>query len=263
MSVAIGKIIVKCVCFFGGNISTTWYDNPRLWKYDQITRLEGVRALFKFGEDVWLKWNIDEFRKFLKQPEYINRCILLKTDYNYKIKSKEWIDIVSRSDFFLCLSGTDTPMCHNSIESMSVGTIPIIGYQDWFFPALEHKKNAIVYSGKEDLVRKVKEVLMMPKEEILELRKNVIQYYEDYLSNKDFIERFESHEDGINTIMLHPRWINDEVEEIEGQHVFGELKNLIEKLSNSRAVSYVRNNLCYSLSSFHRHRSSYVLSAEN
>lgn len=215
----------KMRIFSGGNISLSWYENRKqLWKYNQLTRREGVRAIFKLGEDVQLRWNIEEFRQYLKQADYINRCIILKTDRALAININEWINIVAQSEFFLCLSGTDLPMCHNVIESMSVGTIPILSYQNWLFPALEHKKNAIVYSGKEDLVAKVKDVLMMTKEEILEIRANVLKYYDEYLSGKDFVKRFESNKGEINTIMLHPLWINNEAEEIEGQHIFNEIK---------------------------------------
>lgn len=233
----------KIRIFMGGNISRTWYDSPRLQKYDQLTRLEGIREVFQLGESVRLKWNVDEFRQFLKQSEYVNQCVLIKTDHSLSIPSKEWINIVGSSDFFLCLSGTDLPMCHNAIESLSVGTIPIIAYQDWFYPALEHKKNAIVYSGKKDLMEKVKEVLSMSGEEILRMRKNAIEYYDKYLSGNDFTRRFEFHDEKISTIMLHPRWINDEVEEIEGQKVFTEIKRLLEKLSKLDKDPIVQENL--------------------
>ena len=72
----------------------------------------------------------------------------------------------------------------------------------------------------------------MPKEETLEIRKNVIKYYDEYLSNVDFIKRFESHNGEISTIMLHPRWINNEVEGIEGQSNFKEIKELLRNRLN-------------------------------
>ena len=219
----------KMRIFFGGNINKKIYNFPNLQKYGQLTRLEGLKTVFQLGEHVRLKWNVQEFRQFLDQTVYSNQCILLKTDHLLKIKSKEWISIVSQGDFFLCLSGTDLPMCHNVIESMAVGTIPIISYPDWFFPALEHMKNAILYSGKEDLVKKIKDVLAMDKETIQEMRNNVIQFYDSHLSNSNFIKRIESNENKLNTMMLHPRLICDDKELTEGHRIFDEIRDLMEK----------------------------------
>ena len=42
------------------------------------------------------------------------------------------------------------PMCHNIIESMAVGVIPITNYPEWFDPDLEHMKNCIVFDDQKD-----------------------------------------------------------------------------------------------------------------
>jgi len=101
-------------------------------------------------------------------------------------------------------------MCHNVVESLAVGTIPIIGYPDWFFPPLEHRKNAIIYSGKEDLMQKVHEVFEMSSDDIADMRKNVIDFYEKYMTAEYFMRRFEASSGKVDTIMLHPRMVCDQ-----------------------------------------------------
>lgn len=215
----------KIKIFFGGNLAEKYYSNKNLKTYfNQLTRIEGIRAVSELEGSVELYNDRNIFDTRLKSKNYINKCLILQTDHTFPIKPVNWLDYVSSADFFLCLSGTDLPMCHNAIESMAVGTIPIIGYPDWFFPPLEHRKNAILYSGKEDLNEKVKEVLAMSQEEIGGMRQNVIAYHQANLTDNSFIDRFEQDKGNINTIMLHPR-INCTPKEIdEGSKVFSEIQ---------------------------------------
>jgi hypothetical protein len=126
----------------------------------------------------------------------------------------------------MCFSGTDLPMCHNVIESMSVGTIPILSYADWFFPSLEHKKNAIIYSGAVDLISKIKEVLAMNQETMDEMRRNVMDYYDQYLSQENLIRIFESNKEDVCTLMLHPRLVSKPKEEELGRQLVQKFKKI-------------------------------------
>jgi hypothetical protein len=151
----------------------------------------------------------------------------------------DWLDTVSKSDFFLCFSGVELPMCHNAIEAMAVGTIPIISYADWFFPALEHKKNAIVFKDEKDLVEKVNEVFQMPQEQIAEMRRNVLKYYETHLSAESFMKRYENlgH---LNTIMLHPRLIMDVKANTKGQMLIDQIKQKIQRRDVMIPLEFMR-----------------------
>ena len=73
------------------------------------------------------------------------------------------------------------PLCFNVIESMSVSTIPILQYPEYFDPPLEHLKNCIVFSNSEDLLRKIRNILSMSEKEISILKMNVISYYDEFL----------------------------------------------------------------------------------
>ena len=65
----------------------------------------------------------------------------------------------------------------------------------------------------------------MPPEEISVMRKNTIEYYERYLTNESFIQKFESQEDPVFTIMLHPRLVYTKDEEDEGRKLYNELQS--------------------------------------
>ena len=84
------------------------------------------------------------------------------------------------------------PMCHNVVEAMAVGTIPLIDYPEWLHPRLEHLTNCIAFDGKEDLVAKMRLALSMPTSKVAEMRANVAAYYSAYLQPEVAVERIEA-----------------------------------------------------------------------
>jgi hypothetical protein len=218
----------KIRVFFGGNTAKELYSNPIMKRQGQLTRLEALEALLADCPKVRYIENIQELRDILNSDKYLNEGRVWRADWqnnrSAKLNATKWLDTISRSDFFLCFSGTDFPMCHNAIESMAVGTIPIIGYHDWFTPALEHKKNAIVFSGTADLVQKVNEVFNMSPEETREMRQNVIKYYEEHLSQAGFIRKFEAASGKLNTLRLYPKLVCSEYQNKQAAEFMAELK---------------------------------------
>ena len=122
---------------------------------------------------------------------YANNCVIVDTNKTW-IDDKYWLMHLAKTDFFLAPPGIVMPMCHNIIEAMAVGAIPVTNYPEWFSPKLEHLKNCIQFSNKQDLVDKVKFILDMDNQGIKLLRENVIDYYEAYLTNEQFINAFEA-----------------------------------------------------------------------
>jgi hypothetical protein len=121
---------------------------------------------------------------------FANRCVLIDTGKTW-IDDRFWLDYLAKADFFLAPPGICMPMCHNIIEAMAVGAIPITSYPEWFRPHLRHMENCIVYSDAADLVEKMKFVLAMEQPQIRQLRKNVIRFFEEHLAPARFIARLE------------------------------------------------------------------------
>lgn len=120
----------------------------------------------------------------------------------FRVDERNWLRTLARADFFLCLPGYVMPMCHNAAESMAVGTVPIINYPEWFDPTLEHMRNCIVFDDAADLIKQVKEVLRMSHSQVLAMRRNVLDYYDRYLSPSAFVERIESRKEPNVTVLL-------------------------------------------------------------
>lgn len=210
---------------FGGNTTPGYYDNLNLRRYNQITRREGIAALLGKVDGVEEIQDLNQFIESIEQKELIKKCLLLRTEKVDRIDRRKWLEIVARSDFFLCLSGTDYPMCHNTIEAMALGVIPILGYPDWFLPPLTHMKNAIVYSGQEDLANKIKEVLSMPEDKIKELRSNVMDYYDQFMTPRRSLKDLENDKGNICTFMFYPKLLMTQ----EEQQKFAGIGHSLEK----------------------------------
>lgn len=99
-----------------------------------------------------------------------------------KTEESDWLKFLWKSEFFICPPGARMPWSHNCVEAMSAGAIPILEYGSLFHPALEHKKNCLSYTNYEGLKSVIKMALEMQPGEIEVMRKNVFNYYEQYLS---------------------------------------------------------------------------------
>lgn len=219
----------KLRIIFVGNTVAKGYGLKKLknW-YNKLTRYEGIQAALEIKDKVKNVGDSGKFCKTINEGSYINECRLVRTDCSTKLSVKDYWDIISRSDFFLALSGTDYPMCHNTIESMAVGTIPIMGYSEWFFPPLEHGKNALVYSNAEDLKAKVHDALSMDDQTIKTMRSNVIEYYKKYLTSASFVSEVEADHNKVITIMLHPRLVCTPQENEIGKQFMQELSRQVD-----------------------------------
>ncbi|GAA6764449.1 hypothetical protein AAFH68_03790 [Flavobacterium sp. CGRL1] len=67
------------------------------------------------------------------------------------IPHQQWRFYLSGCDFIFCAPGMTMPMCHNVLEAMSVGVIPILNYPHWLNPSLEDEINCLVYNNLSDI----------------------------------------------------------------------------------------------------------------
>jgi hypothetical protein len=132
---------------------------------------------------------------------FANKFVL--SDSGTGIEPSQWLPTLARAAFFLCAPGMVMPMCHNVVEAMAVGTIPLINYPEWLHPRLEHLTNCIVFDGKEDLVAKMRLALSMPASKVAELRANAAAYYDSYMRPEVVVERIEARPERDVTLLLH------------------------------------------------------------
>lgn len=106
---------------------------------------------------------------------------------DFRINNSEWFQQLAEANFFLALPGIRMPLCYNAVEAMSVGTIPILAYNQYFDPPLEHMVNCVRYSTEEDLISKIRLVLDLDEQSIAAMSKEVITYYDKFQSPGNFV----------------------------------------------------------------------------
>jgi hypothetical protein len=108
---------------------------------------------------------------------------------HFMIPRKEWLDVVKHAEFFLACPGTHMPLCHNLIESMARGVVPILEHPEFLDPPLQHDENCLVFQGREQLIKTFERVFQLGLDEIVRLRRNAYAYYQNYLAPGAFARR--------------------------------------------------------------------------
>jgi hypothetical protein len=175
---------------FSGNYGEEYVHSILPDRFGKMSRPEIMALLLASGIPHIVNTR-EEIDSFLYQGGYRNVFMLVNTK-NIYIDQKNWLDALSKSHFFLAPPGDIRPMCHNIIEAMAVGAIPITSYPEWFHPPLMHRKNCLVFTDKTDLFQKIEMAMQMDGREIGEIRRQVIHYYDHYLSPESFVNRVQS-----------------------------------------------------------------------
>ena len=176
--------------FFSGD--TAGYSQARL-RYPKVKlpRLVVINTILeRLGDDVLLVNDLSDLGN-LRGDTYANKCVIVDTGKIW-VDSRDWLGYLSRADFFLCPPGIVMPMCHNLIEAMAVGAIPVTNYPEWFDPDLKHMETCIVFDDQEDLIIKLRHAMTMDKSQLEKMRMNVLDYYETHLKQGAFIHKLES-----------------------------------------------------------------------
>jgi hypothetical protein len=134
--------------------------------------------------------------------DYLNQCVIADPGKVW-IDAGDWFATLAQADFFLSPPGIVMPMCHNLVEAMAVGTIPITNYPEWFVPPLQDGHNCIVFNDRDDLIAKLRLAMTLPATEIARMKLNAIDYYERQLRPEHFVRAIEARTDPALTLLLY------------------------------------------------------------
>jgi len=175
--------------FFGGAAQRPKYASQTLSdKYNVVTRADALDQIL----------------------EAINNKVIapnspLKLHYKPedRIPYDQWMPTLGASEFFLALPGVEMPLSHNLIESLAVGTIPILQYPQYMSPPLIHDETCLVYHDKESLIDTIKSVFSMSPEKKLDLSTKAKTYYNTHLKLGCFANNLLNQNPIIDTIMIN------------------------------------------------------------
>jgi len=191
----------KMRIFFSGE--TDGYITNRIhYPNKKLLRTEAIAIITKqMGDKLSPVKDEAGLGHLLATRPHTNTFVLGATN-EFRIDTREWLSTLAKAEFFLCLPGFIMPMCHNAAEAMAVGAIPIINYAEWFDPSLEHLKNCIVFDDGNDLIAKLNMVLEMPGDQVEKMRRNVVDYYDNWMTPSSFCRRIEAMEQPRVVVLL-------------------------------------------------------------
>jgi hypothetical protein len=186
--------------FFSGD--TEGYKRNRIhYPTVKLTRSEIIGTITEETGDNAICVTDTESHNQILEGEYIQKFVIVDNKH-LRIEAGQWLEALSKSDFFLCPPGYVMPMCHNVIEAMSVGTIPVINYPEWLNPSLTDMVNCVAFDDKADLIRKINLILNMDEDKINEMRDRVIQYYRNNLDPAGFINKLGMNTEKKTTLLM-------------------------------------------------------------
>lgn len=188
----------KVRVFFSGD-TKDYKRNRILYPRPKLTRVQVIDAILNRGGPSLLRVEDKETLDAVLQGNYRQRCAIVDMS---KVFVEDWLNNLARVEFFICPPGYVMPMCHNAVEAMAVGTIPIINYPEWFRPSLRHLENCIAFDDEADLIAKIDLTLRMSPEEVIRMRRNAIDYYEKHLDPVNFVRAVEARDHDKVTVMM-------------------------------------------------------------
>lgn len=132
----------------------------------------------------------------------IRKCVFTASS-QVRIEFADWLPTLARADFFLAPPGIVMPMCHNIIEAMALGTIPITNYPEWLDPPLRHGRECLVFDDETSLVERLRQALAMDAAQIAAMRAQVIDYFEQHLRPDRFVRRVEESSESVQSILMY------------------------------------------------------------
>ena len=164
--------------FFGGNTNPKKYAaGPVVDKFRMLARVEVLQQARTQVDDM------DIFQpNHPTQLQRLNPVVFLCAEtQRFRIPFETWLATMQQADFFLACPGAAMPLCHNVIEALACGTIPILQYQDYLHPALVNGRNCLTYHDRGSLAETIRVATTLPQSEVVTLRQGAHAYFREHL----------------------------------------------------------------------------------
>ena len=186
---------------FAGNAKARKYDSPVLAKtYKVMSRVKILNSAKRTLSDKQLR--MPQSTASIIPSEYSN-TLTIATTQSSPIPSQEWINTIGKSDFYLACPGVGMPLCHNLIEALAAGSIPILQYPQYLDPPLENGKNCLVFNDESELDTVLQKALNMERDNIRLLQLNIASYYQNHLEPGTFTQKLINSQSAASSLYLN------------------------------------------------------------
>jgi hypothetical protein len=113
-------------------------------------------------------------------------CCFVDTE-KFRIPQEQWFSVLGQAQVFLCPPGIIHPFCHNAVEAMAVGTIPLINYHEWFHPKLSPEVNCLTFSNAAELMARLEWLMEADDRSLAAISSRAQAYYDEHLDPDSFV----------------------------------------------------------------------------
>ena len=137
-------------------------------------------------EYLYLPDSLKSFLDAMKSGHLKNKIVLIDTQV-FSIPQDTYFDVLLNSNFYIHMCGFKQPFCHNQIESMLAGCIPVTQFTRFFVPGFKHELNSLLFNTLDELCLLLLDAVSGKYENSLNfMREEIISYYKNYHSLESF-----------------------------------------------------------------------------
>lgn len=177
--------------FFAGNQKPKYGDARMQRNFRLLSRLEILGTL---AAEFPLRVRASIPSSAPADSDSRQRPIVISDSRIDKIRAADWLPTLAKTQFFICCPGSSQPVCHNLVEAMSVGTIPIIEYGDRVTPELCDGENAICFRGRKGLIDAIERIESLTPNQISTLSSSAASFYDQHLCCTKFLRQLRDGE---------------------------------------------------------------------
>jgi hypothetical protein len=122
----------------------------------------------------------------------------------------QYLGILCNSAFSIAPPGIKMPHCHNIIEAMAAGSIPITNYGHYLSPPLVDGVTCLSFTTLRQLSGKLQKAIEMDDDTIAAMRDAVIIYYETNLAPEAFGRKLRAADCATNYIVVNEERLGNE-----------------------------------------------------
>lgn len=177
----------KNFIFFIGNVNNMSYNKAN---FKEVWNMPNRFESFHFARKSQYYCRLNGKQELFNLINTNCKPALILID-DFRLNTIDYFKVLSTIQFFLALPGIIVPECHNLIESMEYGCIPIIheNYARLLNPPLEHKKNSMQYGNLNELNEIFNLVFHIDKNELKLISEEVIDYWSKNFNQKSIVKK--------------------------------------------------------------------------
>jgi hypothetical protein len=177
--------------FMIGNFDKHSYNRLDQSIFKMPSRVQS-KTILKNMSDVTFVINVSDLELFLNKTHH--SAIIIADRSKFSIPESQLLEVLSKFNFYIALSGVVMPLSHNVIEAMAVACIPVIHerYARLFHPRLEHLLNCFIINEESNYEEFILFQNTLNESDLQILRENVLSYYSKHLSPRSVTKKLLS-----------------------------------------------------------------------